>query len=78
MTQTLVRGSIDHVDQDAAALLVPVGAATTPGRNRPPSPADDLAGVLRSDDELQDERAVVLLEALDLDGIGLVAQRPAR
>ena len=41
-----------------------------------PAAADDLAVVVVVDGQLEHERAVVLLELLDLDLVGLVDERP--
>src|SRR3954471_16794949 len=69
--------SLDDVDEDAPVVLDRGGLDDRAEGLRGASPAsDDLSVVILVDRELEDQRAVVLLELLDLDGLGGVDEEP--
>src|SRR3954468_9809361 len=69
--------SLNDVDEHAAVVLHRGGLDDGSQRLRgAAAPADDAAVVVVVDRQLVHERAVVLLELLDLDRVGLLHERP--
>src|SRR3954465_5589741 len=74
-TRPASTNSLDDVDEDAPVVLDRGGLDDRPEGLRGASPAsDDLAVVVIRDRQLEHERAVVLLELLDLDLVGRIHQ----
>src|SRR4051794_31752811 len=64
---------VDDVDEDAALLLDGGGLDDRPqGVRGAPALADHAAVVVFADRQLQDDGAVLLVELLDGDGVGLL------
>src|SRR3954466_135217 len=69
--------SLDDVDEDAPVVLDRGGLDDRPeGLGGAPAASDDLSVVILVHGELEDQGAVVLLELLDLDGLGVVDEEP--
>src|SRR4051794_34756845 len=78
-TTTSAPESVNDVDEHAALLAHRCRLDHGPqGVGGAAAAADDLAVVVLGDCELEHDRAVVLLELLDLDPVRLVDQRPGQ
>src|SRR5205085_7451634 len=69
-------GLVDDVDEDPPVMAGPGGLDDGPERLRgPPASSDDVPVVILVDPELQHQRALGLVERLDLHLVGMVDER---